>query len=127
MDDPKHLDFSIGIGQGRVLRVQPQYTQAQCLLGWLCLGDTHIRHRVESDIPSVDWKTADKSLVHFAEVLSKGSNAEALMGRAFYHELKENYTEALADLSQVLFGMIMQESSIDAGSLHMITRNFSES
>ncbi|XP_073386115.1 uncharacterized protein [Physcomitrium patens] len=85
----------------RVLRVQPQYTQAQCLLGWLCLGDTHIRHRVESDIPSVDWKTADKSLVHFAEVLSKGSNAEALMGRAFYHELKENYTEALADLSQV--------------------------
>nr|PNR30269.1 hypothetical protein PHYPA_026585 [Physcomitrium patens] len=101
VDDPKHLDFSIGIGQGRVLRVQPQYTQAQCLLGWLCLGDTHIRHRVESDIPSVDWKTADKSLVHFAEVLSKGSNAEALMGRAFYHELKENYTEALADLSQV--------------------------
>lgn len=110
-DGLKHLDFGIGTGQGRVLRVQPHYTQAQCLLGWLGLGGTHIRHGKESNGPSVDWKTADKSFQAFGEVLNKGSNVEALMGRAYYHELKGEYTEALADLNQVLLWSMMEVSA----------------
>jgi hypothetical protein len=106
-DDLKYLNFGVGIGQGRVLRVQPQYTQAQCLHGWLGLGGTHVRHGVESNPLVVDWKIADKSLQAFEEVLNKGSNVEALMGRAYYYELKQEYTKALGDLSQVFLWLMM--------------------
>lgn len=95
-----------------MLRVQPHYTQAQCLQGWLGLGGTHFRHGIESNGPSVDWKTADKSFQDFEEVLSKGSNVEALMGRAYYHELKGKYAEALADLNQVFLWSMMGVSAV---------------
>lgn len=85
-----------------MLRVQPHYTQAQCLQGWLGLGATHFRHGQESIDPSADLKNAEKSLQIFEEILSRGSNVEALMGRAYYHELKEEYKEALEDLNQVI-------------------------
>lgn len=117
-DDLKHLDFGVGTGQGRVLRVQPQYTQAQCLHGWLGLGGTHVRHGLESKSPSVDWKVADESLRAFEEVLNKGSNVEALLGRAYYHELKQEYTEALGDLNQVLLWLMMA-FMFDSGSSFM--------
>jgi len=56
---------------------------------------------MESNGSCVDWKAADKSFQAFEDVLRKGSNVEALMGRAYYHELKGEYTEAIADLNQV--------------------------
>lgn len=89
------------MGQGRVLRVQPHYAQAQCLHGWLALPASHTQPGNKSDFP-VDWKTAEASFRTFEEVLIKGSNVEALLGKAHFYKVKQEYVEALGELSQVL-------------------------
>lgn len=57
----------VGVGRGRVLRVQPYYAQAHCFHGWLALPGSHTQLGNRSNV-FVDWKTAKASFHTFEEV-----------------------------------------------------------
>jgi hypothetical protein len=91
---------------GRVLRVQPQYAYAKCLHAWLGLEGISMSHsqgEQEKHATDVEWnKIAELSLQTFDQVLARGSNIDALLGRAYFYELKQDYAKALGELNQVI-------------------------
>ena len=77
----------VGVGRGRVLKVQPYYAQAHCFYGWLSPPGSHTQLGNRSNV-SVDWKTAKASFHTFEEVHIKWNNIEVLLGRAHFNKLK---------------------------------------
>jgi len=81
----------------KVLEIQPQYPQAQCLKGW-----------IELALEDVDEDAAggvDRAMAIFDEVLEQNpqqKELEALLGKAMCYERKDQLGQALELLNQVI-------------------------
>ncbi|KAG6540818.1 hypothetical protein Mapa_017795 [Marchantia paleacea] len=89
----------------KILQIQPHYVPFECLSAWIGLEleserkktreNTRQSHRLDSDC-------METSLHVFNEVLGRGNCIEALLGRAYYYELKDEFAKAMDELNQVI-------------------------
>ncbi|KAL2643441.1 hypothetical protein R1flu_011028 [Riccia fluitans] len=87
----------------KILQIQPNYVPYECLSAWigLQLEDNGKKfHVITSQRHGSDC--IDASLHVFNAVLDRGNCIEALLGRAQYFQLMDEYEKAIDDLNQVI-------------------------
>lgn len=88
----------------RILQIQPHYVPFECLSAWIGLELESERKKTSentSQSQRLDSDCMEASLHVFDEVLGRGNCIDALIGRAYYYELKDEFAKAIDELNQV--------------------------
>ncbi|BBN03618.1 hypothetical protein MPTK1_2g24910 [Marchantia polymorpha subsp. ruderalis] len=89
----------------KILQIQPHYVPFECLSAWIGLELESERKKTSentSQSQRLDSDCMEASLHVFDEVLGRGNCIDALIGRAYYYELKDEFAKAIDELNQVI-------------------------
>ncbi|KAL3683406.1 hypothetical protein R1sor_001428 [Riccia sorocarpa] len=87
----------------RILQIQPSYVPYECLSGWIGLRLEGVGKKSSTSTSRKHGPdTTDASLKSFNAALDRGNCIEALLGRAQFSELKDDFEKAIEDLNQVI-------------------------
>ncbi|KAL3696933.1 hypothetical protein R1sor_011009 [Riccia sorocarpa] len=87
----------------RILQIQQSYAPYECLSGWIGLRLEGVGKKSSTSTSRKHGPdTTDASLKIFNAVLDRGNCIEALLGRAQFFELKDDFEKAIDDLNQVI-------------------------